>query len=151
MNRISRNISTIYRTENLIARRRLAVLQNQTILMVLAGLVAIIGLVLLNVCFFFLLGKWLSPAAAAGVLGVSNVILAALLAFRAGRMNVDREIAPAVEVRDMAIADLEAEFEGIGSDVQQVLGRLKSVPRDPFGSLITVLLPLLTTALKKKK
>lgn len=150
MNRISRNISTIYRTENLIARRRLAVLQNQTILMVLAGLVATIGLVLLNVCFFFLLSQWLSPAAAAGILGLLNVAFAAFLALGAGRMNVDREIAPAVEVRDMAIADLEAEFEGIGSDVQQVLGRLKSVPRDPLGSLVTVLLPVLTAALKKK-
>jgi len=150
MNRISRNVTTIYRTERLIARRRLAVIQNQTILMALAALVAVIGLALLNVCFYFLLSARLSPAAAAGILAVLNVVLAAVLASSAGRMNVEREIAPAVEVRDMAIADLEAEIESIGGDMRQIVGALKSVPKDPFGSLMTVLLPILTAILKKK-
>lgn len=150
MNRISRNITTIYRTESLIARRRLAVIQNQTIMMVLAGLIAVIGLAFINVCFYFLLSTWLSPAAAAGLLGALNVGFAAVLASAAGRLNVEQEIAPAVEVRDMAISDLEAEIESVGGDLQQVIGTLKSVPKDPFGSLITLLLPILTTILKKK-
>lgn len=150
MNRISRSITTIYRTESLIARRRLAVVQNQTILMALAGVVAMIGLILLNLCFYFVLSAWLSPAAAAGVLAVLNLIFAAVLATSAGRLNVEQEIAPAVEVRDMAIADLEAEVQEFGGDVRQVVGSLKSIPRDPFGSLATLLLPLLTSLLKKK-
>ncbi len=150
MNRISRNITTIYRTESLIARRRLAVIQNQTILMVLAGLIAVIGLAFINMCFYFVLGAWLSPAAAAGLLGVLNVGLAAVLASTAGRMSVEQEIAPAVEVRDIAISDLEAEIESMGGDVRQMMDRFKSVPKDPFGSLISLLLPILTAALKKK-
>lgn len=150
MNRISRNITTIYRTESLIARRRLAVIQTQTILMVLAGLIAVIGLAFINVCFYFVLSEWLSPAASAGLLGGVNVVLAAVLASAAGQMNVEQEIAPAVEVRDMAISDLEAEIQSVGGDVRQVIGHLKSVPKDPFGSLITLLLPLLTSLLKKK-
>ncbi|WP_223421659.1 hypothetical protein [Tateyamaria pelophila] len=150
MNRISRSVTTIYRTERLIARRRLAVIQNQTILMALAALVAVIGLALFNLCFYLLLSAWLSPAAAAGILGVLNVVLAAVLASSAARMNVEQEIASAVEVRDMAIADLETEIESIGGDMRQVIGVLKSVPKDPFGSLMTVLLPILTALLKKK-
>ena len=150
MNRISRNITTIYRTERLIARRRLAVVQNQTIMMALAGVVAMIGLILLNVCFYFILSDWLSPAGAAAILAVLNLILAGLLASGAGRLNVEQEIAPAVEVRDMAISDLEAEIEQLGGDLRQVTSALTSIPRDPFGSLTTLLVPILASILKKK-
>ena len=150
MNRISRNLAIVYKTERLIARRRFAVVQQQTVLMALAGVVAMIGLVLVNVALYFLLGTRMSSAAAAGILAVANLGLAALLVTVATRMNVDREIEPAVEVRDMAFAELEAEVDDATQEVREIVNSVKNLHRDPFGSLSTLLVPLITMLLKKK-
>jgi hypothetical protein len=150
VNRISRSLTTIYRTETLIARRRLAVVQNQTVLMALAGVVALIGLILVNVSLFFVLKAWVSPAAASGILAVCNLALAALLASAAGKMNVEAEIAPAVEVRDLAIADLEAEIGEATKEARDIAQSLKGLHKDPLGSMSNLLIPLLTLVLKKK-
>lgn len=149
MNRISRNLAVVYKTERLIARRRLAVVQKQTVMMGLAGVFALVGLVLANAALYLLFERWISPAAAAAILALANVILAFLLVRMANRMTVDDEIAPALEVRDLALAELEAEVEDATQEVRQVVDSVKSLPRDPFGSLVTLLIPVLRSALKK--
>lgn len=149
MHRISRSLTTIYRTERLIARRSLAVIQNQIVLVALAGVVALIGLILVNVSLFFVLEARMSPAAATGILAVVNIGFAGLLAAVAGRLNVEKEIAPAVEVRDMAIADLEAEVEEASQEVREIVKSLKGLGQNPLGSLSTLVLPLITAILKK--
>ncbi len=150
MNRISRNLMIIYRTERLITRRRWAVLQQQTVLMALAGLAALASLILLNVTLYLTLSNWVSPALAAAILTVANIVIAALLALAAGRMNVEHEIAPAVEVRDMAIADIEDELEGMAEEVNDVVRSVKNLSANPLGSLTTLLVPILTAAIEKK-
>jgi hypothetical protein len=149
VHRISRSLTTIYRTERLIARRSLAVIQNQIVLVALAGVVALIGLILVNVSLFFVLEARMSPAAATGILAVVNIGFAGLLAAVAGRLNVEKEIAPAVEVRDMAIADLEAEVEEASQEVREIVKSLKGLGQNPLGSLSTLVLPLITAILKK--
>ncbi len=150
MNHIGRSLTTIYRTERLIAQRRFAVVQNQIILFVLSGVVALIGLILLNVSLFFVLEARMSPAAASGILTAANVLLAGLIAFRAGRMHVQNEIAPALEVRNIAIADLEGEIEEATQELRVIANSLKGIRMDPLGSLPALILPLLTAILKKK-
>ncbi|AXI49096.1 hypothetical protein C1J03_23535 (plasmid) [Sulfitobacter sp. SK012] len=150
MNRISRNLITIYRTERLITRRRIAVVQQQTALMALAGLATLAGLILLNAALYFVLTTRVSPAVAAGVLALVNLALAGLLASVARRMSVEDAIAPAVEVRDMAITDLEAELEGMTLEARQTVNAIKGLGSNPLGSIATLLVPLLTAALKKK-
>ncbi len=150
MSRISRNLTTIYRTERLIARRSFAVLKNQMILVALAGVVALIALVLVNISLFFVLEARMTPAAASGVLALVNIGFAGLLAALAGRINVENEIAPAVEVRDMAIQDLEVEIEDASAEVREMMGVLKGLGRDPLGSLSALVVPLLAAFLKKK-
>ncbi len=150
MSRLSRNLVTIYRTERLIARRRLAVLQQQTILMVLAGIAALAGLVALNVAIFFALDALMSSAGAAAVLAAGNLVLAALLVLFARRTSVEDEIAPAVEVRDMAIADVEGEMEEMATEAREVVQAVKSIGANPLGSLPALLVPLLTALLKNR-
>ncbi|MBE9475645.1 MAG: phage holin family protein [Proteobacteria bacterium] len=149
MNHISRSLTTIYRTERLIARRSLAVFQNQIVFVALACVAALIGLILVNVSLFFVLETYMSQAAASGILAVGNIIFAGLLAAVAGRMSVEKEIAPAVEVRDMAIEDLEADVEAATREVREIANSLKGIGRDPLGSLSTLILPLITMLLKK--
>ncbi len=150
MNHISRNLIMIFRTERLIARRSLAVLQNQVVLVALACVVALIGLVLVNVSLFLTLGARMSPAAASGILAFANMCLAGLLAIGAGRLNIEKEIAPAVELRDMAIADLEAEVEDATQELRETVNVLKGLGKDPLGSLSTLIVPLIAALLKKK-
>ncbi|NVO55516.1 hypothetical protein HW561_06915 [Rhodobacteraceae bacterium B1Z28] len=150
MSRVSRNLVTIYRTERLIARRRLAVVQQQTIMMVLAGIAALASLVLLNVALFFALQTVMSSASAAAILSLGNLLLAGLLVLIARRTNVEDEIAPAVEVRDMAIADIEEELEDMATEAREVVQAVKSFGANPLGSLTALLIPILTAVLKKK-
>lgn len=151
MNRISRNLTTIYRTERLIARRRFAVVQQQTILMVVAGIAALAGLILLDVSLYFVLKTWLSSAAAAAVLSLANLLLAGLLVLIAKQSNVEQEIAPAIEVRDMAIADIEDELEDMATEAREVVEAVKSFGANPLGSLPALLVPILTAILSSKK
>jgi hypothetical protein len=55
MNRISRNISIALRSERLIVQRKMEVIRTQTGLMAAAGLVAGIGLIMINVAAYFAL------------------------------------------------------------------------------------------------
>ena len=149
MNRISRNLSLVYKAERLIARRRFAVVQGQTVMMAISAIVGLIGLVLTNVAFFFVLEARMSPAAAAGILAAVNLGLAIVLATMASRLSAEREIAPAVEVRDMALAELEAEIDEATQEVRHLVDSVKNVRRDPLGSVSTLLVPVITAALKK--
>lgn len=151
MNRISRNLTTVYRTERLIARRRFAVVQQQTIMMVVAGIAGLAGLILLDISLFFVLKTWLSSAAAAALLSLSNLLLAGLLVLVAKRSNVEQEIAPAIEVRDMAIADIEEELEEMATEAREVVEAVKNFGANPLGSLPALLVPILTAILSNKK
>jgi hypothetical protein len=149
MNRMSRNLTTVYRTERLIARRRLAVVQKQSVLIALAALTALAGLVLLDVALYFALTTRLSPAGSAGILAFANFILAGLLAIAAGRTSVEDEIAPAVEVRDMAIADIEVEIEDVAQEARDFVDAVKGLGANPLGAAATLIVPILTAGLKK--
>lgn len=150
MKRMSRNLTTIYRTERLIAQRRLAVVQRQVVLMAVAGIAALTALILLNVSLYLLLASYVTPAASAGILAAANIVLAAVFATLAGRMNAEDDIAPAVEVRDMALADLEEEVEEMAEEGRKVVDSVRKIGTDPFGSLSSLLVPILTALLKKK-
>lgn len=150
MNRIGRNLTIIYRTERLITRRRLAVLQQQTVLMALAGLAALAGLILLNITLYLVLAARVSPAASAGILTAGNLVLSGFLVLLASRTNVEQEVAPAVEVRDMAIADIEDELEGMATEARDVVNAVKGLASNPLGSLSSLLVPMIAAALKNK-
>ncbi|NOD46516.1 MULTISPECIES: hypothetical protein [unclassified Ruegeria] len=150
MSRLSRNLVTIYRTERLIARRRLAVVQQQTILFGIAGIAALLALVLLNLALFFALQSTMSPASASAVLALGNLGFAGLLVLIARRSSVEDEVAPAVEVRDMAIADIEDELEEVATEAREVVQAVKSIGSNPLGSATTVLVPLISMLIKSR-
>ncbi|WP_209509297.1 hypothetical protein [Ruegeria sp. HKCCE4150] len=150
MSRLSRNLVTIYRTERLIARRRLAVVQQQTILFGIAGIAALLALVLLNLALFFALQSTMSPASASAVLALGNLGFAGLLVLIARRSSVEDEVAPVVEVRDMAIADIEDELEEVATEAREVVQAVKSIGSNPLGSATTVLVPLISMLIKSR-
>lgn len=148
MKRIIRSASIILRTESLIAQRRLAVVRKQMVLVAFAGLIAVLGLVMLNVAAYqALVLEWGAPMAAFAV-ALANFVLAALLALMASRENAEKEIAGAIEVRNMAIDDLEAEIEGVQAEVQATVSDIRAIGRDPLGAATGLAVPLLMALLK---
>jgi len=113
MNRISRNLSIIVRTERLIAQRRFSVLRRQTGIMATAGIVAAIGLIMLNTAAYFALAERMSSANSALIVSVVNFVFAAILIYFANGINADREVEGVAELRDMAIEDLEADVNEV--------------------------------------
>ena len=92
MSRISRNISIIWRSERLMAQRRLAVLRRQTGLMAAAGVVAGVGLIMLNAAAYLALSSRMDPAWAALIVAVVNLALAAILISVANGLYIIIEI-----------------------------------------------------------
>ena len=152
MSRISRNVSIILRAERTIARRQFRIVCLQIGLMAMAGLIAIIGLVMLNVAAFMALTERLGPApAAASVAGV-NLAIACLLAWIAGQFSASDDIAPLVEVRNMAMEDLEAEIDMATEQVVELTDGVKQLVRDPLGTVgSSMIIPLVTAVLSVAK
>jgi len=133
MKRISRNISIILRAERLIAQRHLAILRRQTGLLAAAGLVAGLGIIMLNMAGYLALSTEVSPALAALIVAAVNLVLAGILASLAGNANAETETAPVAEVRDLAMEDLEAEFQHAVDEAKTAVDGIKRMANDPLG------------------
>lgn len=151
-NRISRNITIAMRAERVIARRRFAVIRTQTGMMAFAGLVAGIGVIMLNVAVFFWLAASYGNPTAAAVVAVANFLIAAMVGAAAARMNVEKELEPVIEVRDLAVEDIEAEAGEALAEARDLAENVRRMARDPFGSTGAGLLgPALSILLKTLK
>jgi acyl-coenzyme A thioesterase PaaI-like protein len=133
MNRISRNLSIIIRSERLIARRRIAVLRLQTGLMAAAGVVAGIGLIMLNVAAYLALAENIPPSAAALTVAVVDLAIAAFLVSVASGTNAENEVAGVAEVRDLAMEDLEVEVQDVAEEIKELAQSVRNMARDPLG------------------
>ena len=149
MDRLTRDLTVLWRAERLIAQRRLAVVRRRTGALALAAMVALFGLALLDLAAFFALAPRIGPAAAALILGGANLALAGLAAAWAARQSVEDEIAPACEVRDMALEDLEAEARRAGDEIRGAVEDVRRLARDPLGALApAALTPLIGAVLR---
>ncbi len=151
--RVGRNVSIALRAERIIARRRIAVMRTQTGMMAFAGLVAGIGVIMLNVALFFWLATTYGNALAAGIVAVANFVLAVLVAWAAAKKSAETELEPVIEVRDLAVEDIEAEVGDALSEARDLADNVRRMARDPFGTagvgLIGPALSLLAKTLKK--
>lgn len=136
MNRISRNISIIMRAERLIAQRHLAILRRQTGLMAAAGLVAGLGIIMLNMAGYLGLTDVMPKPLAALIVAAVNLVLAGILASMAGNANFEAETAPVAEVRDLAMEDLEAEFQVAVGEAKAAVDGIKRMASDPLGMIV---------------
>lgn len=149
MKRIVRNASIILRTEGLITQRRLAVARKQLMLMAFAGLIAVLGLVMLNIAAYQALQTGLGAPMAALIVALVNFVLAGGLMLWASKANADTEISAVTEVRDMAVADLESELDEMKDEATAIIEDLRGMRRDPLGAMTSSLfLPLLSAILK---
>lgn len=152
MNRISRNISIILKAERVMARRRLAVFRTQIGMFAAAGLVAGIGIIMLNVSGFYALNSVYSPQVSALIVALINLGLALLLGVLASRLSTATELAPVAEVRDLAMEDLEAEMDGVIEEAGQLTENIRRIAQDPMGTLFpAALAPLIGFLIREIK
>jgi hypothetical protein len=146
-------MSIVVRAERLITQRHLAVLRKQTGLMMAAGVVASIGVIMLNVAGYLALTQLVSPATSAVIVAVINLALAGVLVTVATRTNADAEVASVTEVRDLAMEDLEAELQSAADEVKVLAHGVRKMTRDPLGTLapgiVGALINILLRQMKK--
>lgn len=149
MNRISRNISIIFRSERLIAQRRMAVLRRQTGMMAAAGIAAAVGLVMLNFAAYFALAEHLSAPLSALIVALANLVLAGVLVSAANKQSADAEVAGVAEVRDLAMEDLEGEVQEATEEVKALADNVRKMASDPLGAIAPGLLGTVASAVVK--
>lgn len=148
MRRINRNISIILRAERLMARRRLAVLRGQFVLYLVAGIGVALTVVMVNVAAFLALQALWSGPIAAVVVAAGNLVLTIACFVIAAGMSAERDLEPVIEMRDMALSDLEDELDAGVQEARAVAEDVRRIARDPLGTLLPgVLGPLLVQLL----
>ncbi|UTW56496.1 hypothetical protein [Kordiimonas sp. SCSIO 12610] len=136
MNRLTRNISIILRSERLIARRHLTVLRRQTGMMIAAGIAAAIALVMLNASAYLALSSSVTAPIAALLVALANIAITITLVLFASKPAAHTdEIAAVEEVRDMAMEDIEAELRAFTDEAKATTQAVKKIARDPLGSI----------------
>ncbi|WP_170599010.1 phage holin family protein [Ruegeria arenilitoris] len=149
MSRISRNISIILRTERLIAQRNMTVLAKRAGFFAAAGLAGGLAIIMLNVAGYLALASVMSKPLAALVIALINLIVALILAAIANSVSAEADTAPVAELRDMAIGDIEAEVQDMMAEARETVRDLRTVSRDPLGTLAPGLVTMIASAVLK--
>lgn len=150
--RLARNAHVLFRTEHLIARRRLAVARNRSGLMAIAALLAGIGLVMGNVAVFFWLAASFGNAMTGAILAGANLLVAVIVLAIALRMSAEPELEPAIEMRDLMLAEIETDITDGIAEARKLTDNVRRIASDPLGSAApTLLAPVLSMILKSLK
>ena len=152
MRRIRQSLGTVLRMERLIVRHHLRTRAQHGALLAVAGILALIGLAMLNLAGFLWLAEPLSAGASAFLIAVFDLALAGVLVLSVVRRNPDRQIDPAIRIRDMALGELQEDTDRIADEAGELARDLRRMVRDPLGSLLpSVIGPLLSLLLSQRK
>jgi hypothetical protein len=117
LQRLIRQIRVLARLQSGIAEARLRLVVRRSILLLLAGLIALFGLCLLNVAAFFALRALWGPVWAAAAMAGGDFVIAIVVAGIALTAKPSAELKAAVELRQAAIDGIEAEFSGLREQI----------------------------------
>ena len=159
---IIQNARALWHAESIIADLHFRHLLTRTILKAFAGLIAVFGLVMLNVTAFFALEQPLGRIWAAASLSVIDFVVAAALVVIASLRPVSRELALALEVRQTAIQGFELEaralqdqFSALTNEVRSIKTAMSNFAKHPLdealSQLIIPLAGVITRNLSKKR
>jgi hypothetical protein len=132
LQRLIRHIRVLMRVQSGIAEARLRLLARRSILLLLAGLIALFGLCMLNVAAFFALRSLWGPVWAAATMAAGDFVIAIVVGAIAVAAKSSAELRAALELRQAAIDGIEEEFSGLRDQI----------------SLPLVLIPLITAIIR---
>ncbi|MXU65657.1 hypothetical protein [Oceanomicrobium pacificus] len=130
---ISRNLTLLWRSQSIILNYMAKAMARSIALTAVALLVGFFGLVMLNMAgFYWLRDIWGPPGAAIGMAFIDFAI-AAILLWAASRAADPQALEPAREVRDMAMAAVEADIDLMVEEVNQLRAEVLSIRDDVKG------------------
>ena len=156
METLVRNLKLLWKSDRMLAEIRLKLVAQKIILFVLAGLGGLFALGMLNMAIFFAIQETLGSAIAALLVGLGNLLLAGILLLVVQRLDTGPEAKVVEEVREMALADIEAEakaFQGelrlVRDEIADMRSGITSLVKNPMDVLTPRLLLPATAALAK--
>ena len=155
MEHIVRSLKTVWRTERILGKNEFRLLVKKLQLNLLAGVVALFGLVMLSLALFFTLVPYWGQALSALAVGGLELILAVVLIIYSGSLSSPVEMEMVREMRDMAMEDVEEEVALAQAELMSLKEEIHRFIRNPVDSLLPSLIgPLLnavTRALASRK
>jgi hypothetical protein len=149
MEHLARSLKVAWRSERLLIANEFRLAMQKMQLSALAGLVGILGLVMINLAAFFALMPHLGQSLAALCVGVVDLVLAILLIVRAGSLKPASEVEMIKEVRAMAFRDIEEELSLAEAEVKALKNEVQAFVRHPLDTLLPAAIgPLLEAAVR---
>jgi hypothetical protein len=136
MEHLARSLKVAWRSERLLLENEFRLTLQKVQLSALAGLVGILGLVMVNLAVFFALVPHMGQALAALCLGGADLVLAILLVVRVGSLKPAPEVELVKEVRDMAFADIEEELSLAEMEMKTLKNQVHAFVRNPLDTLL---------------
>lgn len=154
MDRFINNLRVLWRADSAIADIRLRHALARSGFNAAAALIAVFGLLMLELAAYFALLEVLGLIASAVTLGVINFAVAGVLFLIASRHKPGRELELANEIHNSAIQSLQADARLLQSEWTAFGNAVRHPMDSALGALPTLIVPLagvLLNALKKPK
>jgi hypothetical protein len=143
--KIIRDLRVLFRSQSVITEIKLNHLAARSGLMAVAALIAIFGLAMLDLAVYFQLEPNLGRVGAAALVGVGDLILAAILFIVAARAKPGRDLELAQEIQKSALDALAGDAREIEADIRG----LTNIVRNPLDSALpSLIIPLASTLIK---
>ncbi len=156
MENVVRNLRVLWRAESIIADVRLRQMMVRSGLRGAAVLLGLFAFLMANLAVFFALQQIWGAIWAAAAVSAGNVLLAGILLFAAGRTAPGREMELALEVRNNALENLEADALVVQAQLVELREEIRGVRRaitgfahHPLDNLLPNLLVPLAGAIAK--
>ena len=146
METLVRNLKLLWKSNRMLVEIRLRLVAQKIVLFVLAGLGGLFALGMLNMAIFFAIQETLGSAIAALLVGLGNLLLAGILLLVVQRLDKGPEAKVVEEVREMALADIEAEAKAFQSELRLVRDEIADM-RSGITSLVKNPMDVLTPRL----
>jgi hypothetical protein len=145
MEHIVRSLKTVWRTERMLGKNEFRLMIKKQQLNLLAGMVALLGLVMLSVALFFTLEPyWGSALSALAVAGVELGVAVVLIVY-SGSLTLPAETEMVREMRDMALEDVEEEVALAQAELVSLKEEVHQFIRNPVDTLLPSLIgPILS-------
>ena len=151
MDNFIRNLRILWRADSAIAEIKLRYALTRSGLHAMAALIALFGLVMLELAAYFALAEAWGAIWAAVALGLLNFAVAGLLVLIAARQHPDRELELANEIHNSAMEALQGDARLLQAEVSAFGQMVRHPFESALPSLIVPLATLLMNMLRKPK
>jgi len=149
MESLFRNIRVLWRADAIIAEIQLRQVLLRSGITAVAALIAVFGLLMIEVAAFLILRDRWGDIQAAAVLGFGNIAFAMVLFGISTRVRSGRELALAAEVHKSAIEALQSDARRLQGDFSAMTSVLKHPLESTLPALVVPLIGVLIKTLKK--